>query len=94
LEVQSKFKGQEGLIPLAFLTDIIPKKATIMKEKEIKELFGISHSTLHDWINKPNHAKKNLGIFLKALDYEQTKEKLQEELEKRVEAIKLLKGIK
>jgi len=47
-----------------------------MKEKEIKELFGISHSTLHDWINKPNHTKKNLGIFLKSLDYEKTKNSL------------------
>jgi len=49
-----------------------------VKEKEIKELFGISHSTLHDWVNKPNHSKKNLGIFLKSLDYEETKNRLKE----------------
>lgn len=49
-----------------------------MKEREIKELFGISHSTLHDWINKPNHTKKNLGLFLKSLEYEEIKRKIGE----------------
>ncbi len=49
-----------------------------MKEREIKELFGVSHSTLHDWINKPNHTKKDLGLFLKSLDYDETKKKIED----------------
>ena len=49
-----------------------------MKDREIKELFGVSHSTLHDWINKPNHSKRDLGLFLKSLNYEETKKKIDE----------------
>jgi len=58
-----------------------------MNDKQICELFGISPSTLNNWKSeKSGDGKKLLYEFLKSFS--------KEELEKRVEAIKLLKGIK
>jgi len=50
-----------------------------LKEKDIKEEFGVSHSTIHDWANKPNHTKKNLAILLKKMTLEEAKEILKRE---------------
>jgi hypothetical protein len=58
-----------------------------MNDKKICELFNIPQSTLNNWKSgKSGEGKKLLYEFLKSFS--------KEELEKRVEAIKLLKGIK
>ncbi len=56
-----------------------------MKDSDLTRILGIPSATLSDW-KKPESKRKLLYEFLKSFSIE--------ELEKRAEAIKLLKGIK
>jgi len=47
-----------------------------MTQAQVKELFGVSPTTLKDWKNNPKHTKHNLGKYLVSLDYEKTKKDL------------------
>jgi len=47
-----------------------------MTHAQVKELFGVSSSTLKDWKNNPKNKKHNLGKYLVSLDYENTKKEL------------------
>lgn len=56
-----------------------------MQDKEIIEILGMPKGTIQDWKKANNY---------RTLIYELIKNMDKEELEKRVEAIKLLRGIK
>ncbi len=47
-----------------------------MTQAQVKELFGVSPTTLKDWKNNPKHTKHNLGKYLVSLDYNKTKKDL------------------
>ena len=49
-----------------------------MTQTQVKELFGVSPSTLKDWKNNQKNKKNNLGKYLVSLDYEKTKKELKE----------------
>jgi uncharacterized protein YjcR len=68
---------------ISLLYDII----RVMKDTELNKILGISVQTLQDW-------KKRDPDNYRRLIYELLSSYSKEELEKRVEAIKLLKGIK
>lgn len=47
-----------------------------MTQAQVKELFGVSPTTLKDWKNNPSHTKYNLGKYLVSLDYKKAKKDL------------------